>query len=147
MLRKALTKRAISQQGHKTLTRETLASFWKANDKWPFSPPFDSGELAEIYRAYVKTMSEPAVAAGARGFSARQLLLKSAGFKRCPTSSWHSPKPQDSTGAGWGMRGHSQCHCQGWLSHFTLCHHSYHNFTPSFTLSWLVTPLWNTSAP
>lgn len=44
------------------------------------------------------------------------------------------------------MRGQSQCHRQGWLSHFTLCHHSYHNFTPSFTLSWLVT-LWNMSAP
>lgn len=68
-------------------------------------------------------------------------------FKQRPTSSWHRPEPQDSTELGWGTRGQSRCRCQGWLSHFTLCHHSYHNFTPSFTPSWLVTPLWSTSAP
>lgn len=49
----------------------------------------------------------------------------------------HGPQPQDSTELGRGMRGQSQCHCQAWLSHFTLCHHSYHNFTPlSLYLDW-----------
>lgn len=51
------------------------------------------------------------------------------------------------TELGWGMGGQSQCRRQGWLSHFKLCHHSYHNFTPSLPLSRLVPPLWNTSAP
>ena len=74
-------------------------------------------------------------------------FVQTSRFQRCPVISWQSLEPQSSTELGWRTGGQSQCHCQAWLSHFTLCHHSYHNFTPSFTLSWLVTPLWNTSAP